>query len=303
MCLNDQRSEDKTGSKKISHPNHERKAMKLHTRFLPLMPGILLIILNPLSVEAEQPLIVAHRGLLQVAPENTLANFRACLELRLGFEFDVQRTKDGHLICIHDSTVDRTTNQTGKVSELTLAEVKQLDAGSWFDPRFAGEPVPTVEEVLQLVAAYRQHKILIAVDFKEIDVEQDVVRMAERLNVLNRLLFIGRTIQEPEVRANIKAISRKAQTAAVANNVSEFSAALAAPNATWVYVRYLPTKEEIKRVHRANKRAFIAGATVSGKVPKNWQHASNVGIDAILTDYPLALRATLKQKKQVATSK
>ncbi|WP_197993214.1 glycerophosphodiester phosphodiesterase [Gimesia aquarii] len=273
------------------------------SRFLTLLPGILLITLNPYFTEAEQPLIVAHRGLLQVAPENTLANFRACLELRLGFEFDVQRTKDGHLICIHDSTVDRTTNQTGKVSELTLAEVKQLDAGSWFDPRFAGEPVPTVEEVLQLVAAYRQHKILIAVDFKETDVEQDVVRMAERLNVLNRLLFIGRTIQEPKVRANIKVISNKAQTAAVANNASEFSSALAVPDADWIYVRYLPSKEEIERVHRANKRAFIAGATVSGKVPKNWQHASNVGIDAILTDYPLALRATLKQKKQVANSK
>ncbi|WP_144983214.1 glycerophosphodiester phosphodiesterase [Gimesia aquarii] len=277
--------------------------MKLHTRFLPLLPGILLITLNPYFAEAEQPLIVAHRGLLQVAPENTLANFRACLELRLGFEFDVQRTKDGHFVCIHDSTIDRTTNQTGKVSDLTLAEIKKLDAGSWFDPRFAGERVPTVEEVLQLVAAYRQHKILIAVDFKETDVEQDVVRIAERLNVLNRLLFIGRTIQEPKVRANIKVISSKAQTAAVANNASEFSAALAARNADWVYVRYLPSKEEIERVHRANKRAFIAGATVSGKVPKNWQDAASAGIDAILTDYPLALRATLKQKKQVANSK
>ena len=55
---------------------------------------------------AEPPLIVAHRGLLRHAPENTLANFRACFELRLGFEFDVERTKDGHLVCIHDSTAD-----------------------------------------------------------------------------------------------------------------------------------------------------------------------------------------------------
>ena len=63
---------------------------------------------------AEPPLIVAHRGLLLHAPENTLANFRACLELRLGFEFDVEKTKDGHLVCIHDGTVDRTANGTGK---------------------------------------------------------------------------------------------------------------------------------------------------------------------------------------------
>jgi glycerophosphoryl diester phosphodiesterase len=64
--------------------------------------------------ESSHPLIVAHRGLLHHAPENTLANFRACLELRLGFEFDVEQTKDGHLVCIHDGTVDRTTNGTGK---------------------------------------------------------------------------------------------------------------------------------------------------------------------------------------------
>ena len=75
------------------------------------------------AIAADPPLIVAHRGLLLHAPENTLANFRACLELRLGFEFNVARTKDGHLICIHDNTVDRTTNGEGKVSDFAeLAE-------------------------------------------------------------------------------------------------------------------------------------------------------------------------------------
>ena len=245
--------------------------------------------------EVRRPLIVAHRGLLQVAPENTLANFRACLELRLGFEFDVQRTKDGHLVCIHDTTVNRTTNGKGNVNDMTLAEVKLLDAGSWFDPQFSGEKVPTIEEVLQLAASYRQHEILLAVDFKDADVEQDVVRLAEKHKILNRLIFIGRTIQEPRVRANIKATSLKAETAAVANHAAEFPAALADTNADWVYVRYLPSKSEMKRVHQKGKRAFIAGATVSGNLPNNWQQVTMVGIDAILTDHPLLLRAMLKQ--------
>ena len=107
------------------------------------------------------PFIVAHRGLLRHAPENTLANFRACLELRIGFEVDVQRTKDGHLVCIHDDTVDRTTNGTGKVSDLTLAELKTLDAGSWFDPAFRGEQVPTLDEVFETLSRY-PHRVLIA---------------------------------------------------------------------------------------------------------------------------------------------
>lgn len=248
------------------------------------------------SATAEPPLIVAHRGLLHHAPEDTLANFRACLELRLGFEFDVRRTKDGHLVCIHDDTVDRTTNGTGSVSELTLEEVRRLDAGSWFDGKFAGQKVPTVEEVLQLVSEYRQHDILVAVDLKTEDVEQDVVQLAVKHKVLNRLLFIGTTISQPMVRERIRNASPKAHTAAVANNTDEFSAALAASNADRVYVRYLPSKEQVDAVHRSGKRVFIAGTTVvGGNLPKNWQHASDVGIDGILTDYPLALRAMLRQ--------
>jgi len=245
-----------------------------------------------------QPLIVAHRGLLRHAPENTLANFRACLELRIGFEFDVERSKDGHLVCIHDSTVDRTTNGTGKVSELTLAQIRGLDAGSWFAPTFAGEKVPTVNEVLGLVAEYRQHDFLIAVDLKSENVGPDVVRLAEKHEVLHRLLFIGRTITDANLREQIQETSSKARTAAVANDASEFPNALAARSADWVYVRYLPTKEEVEAVHRAKKQVFIAGSTVSGDVPENWQHCANVGIDAILTDYPLLLRTTLRELQQ-----
>ncbi|MFG0336221.1 MAG: glycerophosphodiester phosphodiesterase, partial [Maioricimonas sp. JB049] len=129
---------------------------------------------------APRPLVVAHRGLLRPAPENTLANLRASLELRIGFEFDVQRTRDGHLVCIHDATVDRTTDGSGSVAQLTLEQIRRLDAGSWFDPAFAGEPVPTIEEVLALIAEYRQHDVLIAVDLKTGDAGQDVVGLAQK---------------------------------------------------------------------------------------------------------------------------
>lgn len=247
---------------------------------------------NASAAEPVRPLIVAHRGLLRHSPENTLANFKACLELRLGFEFDVERAKDGHLVCIHDSTVDRTTNGTGKVADLPLEKLRQLDAGSWFDPRFAGERVPTVEEVLKLIAEHRQHDLLIAVDLKAENVGKDVVRLAEKHKVLNRLLFIGKTISESKVRDQIRGVSTQAHTAALANNADELPMAVAVPNADWVYVRYLPSPEQVAAVHRADKRVFIAGLTVSGNEPENWWHAAKVGIDAILTDYPLELRTS-----------
>lgn len=261
---------------------------------------VLLVALHgaALAESPAQPAIVAHRGLLRHAPENTLANFRACVELHLGFEFDVQRTKDGQLVCIHDDTVDRTTNGTGNVADLTADEIRQLDAGSWFDPKFAGQKVPTINEILKLIADHRDKELLFAVDLKSADVEQEVVRLAEQHQVLHRLLFIGRTISDAAVRKHIKTASTKAQTATVANNADEFAQALASPDCDAVYFRYLPAKEQLVAVRDAKKRSFIAGVTVSGNLPDNWQKAADVGIDAILTDHPLELRAMLRTLQQ-----
>lgn len=126
------------------------------------------------------------------------------------------------------------------------------------------------------------------------DIAADVVRLAEKHGVLDRLLFIGRTISEPQVRKEIMNASSDAHAAAVANNPDEFSRALGATNADWVYFRYLPPKEQIEAVHQAGKRAFIAGPTVAGDLPDNWRQAADVGINAILTDYPLRLSAMLR---------
>jgi glycerophosphoryl diester phosphodiesterase len=91
--------------------------------------------------------VIAHRGGADLAPENTMAAFRNALEIGVDWlEFDVQVTSDGELIVIHDETVDRTTNGSGEVGDLTLAEIRGLDAGN-------GEPPPTVQEVIALAKA------------------------------------------------------------------------------------------------------------------------------------------------------
>ena len=270
----------------------------MKTRFsLAILLGVLVA-----SSSAAEPLVVAHRGLLRHAPENTLANFRACLELRLGFEFDVQRSKDGVLVCIHDSTVDRTTSGKGKVSDLTWAELQALDAGSWFDDAFAGERVPTVNQVLDLIAEYRDRSVLVAVDLKDERVGREVAARAAQRRILHRLLFIGATISSPEVRRQIRAGSQLAATAAVTNNPQEFDAALAVPDATWVYFRYLPSQRQLDAVRQAKKQSFIAGATVAGDLPDNWRQAAQLGMDAILTDHPLRLKAVLRSATEDAGS-
>ncbi|MFK3905740.1 glycerophosphodiester phosphodiesterase [Bacillus safensis] len=119
----------------------------------------------PATVSAHENLLspdriltVAHRGASGYAPEHTLASYKLATKMNADYlELDLQMTKDGHLIVMHDETVDRTTNGTGWVKDLTLAEIKQLDAGTWFNEanpdrqnaNYIGQRVLTLDEVLR----------------------------------------------------------------------------------------------------------------------------------------------------------
>ena len=94
--------------------------------------------------------VAAHRGWSEKYPENTMIAYKKAAELGVDqIEIDVRVTKDGELVIIHDATVDRTTNGTGKVEDLTLAELRALDAGSWKGAEFAGQRIPTFAEFLE----------------------------------------------------------------------------------------------------------------------------------------------------------
>jgi glycerophosphoryl diester phosphodiesterase len=95
-------------------------------------------------------LMIAHRGASGFAPENTMAAFRKAVALGVTFiETDLQLSRDSRFVAIHDDTVNRTTNGQGAVHDMTLAELRKLDAGSWFGSEFAGERIPTLEEILE----------------------------------------------------------------------------------------------------------------------------------------------------------
>lgn len=253
-----------------------------------------------LAEEGSRPAVVAHRGLLLSAPENTLANFRACLELRLGFELDVRRSKDGHLVCVHDGTVDRTTDGQGQVTELTLKELKSLDAGSWFGPEFRGARIPTLDEVFALLAQYKSSPVLLAIDIKGDDdkIENGIVQSAVKHGVLDRLLMIGRAIDATAVRQRLQAADPHTHAACLANVPDELSAAIRDQHSDWVYVRYVPSRDEVTRAHKAGKRVFIAGTTVAGKQNENWRRAAASGVDAILTDYSTELARQLREDRK-----
>ena len=96
------------------------------------------------------PLIIAHRGHLSAAPENTLSAFQGALDAGAdGIELDVRLTRDGKLVVFHDRKLDRTSNGHGLVDHYTLAHIRSLDVGSWFSHQFKGEAAPTLDQVFE----------------------------------------------------------------------------------------------------------------------------------------------------------
>ena len=111
----------------------------------------------------DKPLNIGHRGASAAAPQNTLAAFRQAIEFGAdGVELDVHLSKDGAVVVIHDFTLDKTTDGTGRVSQKTLAQLKALDAGVKFSPQFAGERIPTLSQVFDAL----EGKLLVNVELK-----------------------------------------------------------------------------------------------------------------------------------------
>jgi glycerophosphoryl diester phosphodiesterase len=104
--------------------------------------------------------VIAHRGASGHAPEHTFAAYDRALAMGADYiEQDLQMTADGELVVLHDETLDRTTDGTGRVDAVTLAQVRTLDAGAWFAPEFAGERVPTLDDVLARYGAGARYYI------------------------------------------------------------------------------------------------------------------------------------------------
>jgi glycerophosphoryl diester phosphodiesterase len=260
-----------------------------------ILLGIALILFNtPLGFA--QPVPVAHRGLAGYAPENTRAAFQACLALRLGFELDIRRIRSGELVVIHDDSVNRTTDGQGQVADLSLKQLQGLDAGRWFHPDFAGERVPTLAQVFELCRHEKLEPRLIALDLKSFDesLATDLAKLVREFSLRDRVVCIGLAIKDPAVRKSLKAADPRLPVAVLAQTRDDLKSALDDPLADWVYVRFLPTSEQVAAARKAGKWIIAAGSQYSGRKVEHWQAAARAGVDAILTDYPLELRQATK---------
>lgn len=147
--------------------------------------------LRSLFTDLKRPVIFAHRGGSSYAPENTLTAFRQAVQHHAdAIELDAKLSADGKIVVMHDDTVDRTTNGTGRVKSLTLAELQTLDAGSKHPPHFKPETVPSLEQVFEEVG----RRIFINVELTNYtsptdDLAERVADLVKKFNLDERVMF------------------------------------------------------------------------------------------------------------------
>ena len=229
------------------------------------------------------PQLVAHRGLQAYAPENTVPAFRAALAVGLGIELDVLLTADHEVVIMHDNTVDRTTDGYGKVADLTLAQIKALDAGVKFHPAFAGTRVPLLKEVLDLARTESLHPTPIAVNLKQRDPEfiNRLTELIVEAGVAERCFLFDCPLAQAEA---IKAQARGVAVTAPAKDEAAFRAGLANPAVDSLWVYFIPTKALMDEARRADKEVHVTPFMDADGV-KAWRAIRAGGVTTFCTDH------------------
>ena len=173
----------------------------------------------------KKTLNIAHRGFSGQYPANTLIAYRKAVDVKADvIELDVLCSRDGEIVTIHDTNVDHTTNGTGRVGDLSLQELKTLDAGSWFSPRFKGEAIPTLRETFEALQA-TPVKFCIEIKGDTIEearyVAQQTVKIIEAYNLSQRCMFAS---FKPEALTVVQHLLPQVPTAFVPDKASTLSA-------------------------------------------------------------------------------
>jgi len=234
--------------------------------------------------------VIAHRAGRALSPENTLGAIRKAISLGVDYvELDIRATKDGQLVIMHDGSVDRTTNGHGAVKDLTLAEIRALDAGSKFDPKYAGEKVPTFEEVLKLCKG----KVCIYVDHKQAPTEQ-VLALIRKFGMEKRVVVYNgpRDLLEwKKIAPSIPVMPSLPDEYRRPGGIAEFEKLLPAEVLDGNLVEW--TKELVDQCHALGVKVYVDNLGPNDN-PDGFRKAIDMGVDGIQTDHPDMLVESLR---------
>jgi glycerophosphoryl diester phosphodiesterase len=242
-------------------------------------------LIGTLRLPGEPAFVAGHRGDRADAPENTMPAFEAAFAAGLDVvETDVQLTADGVPVLLHDPTVDRTTNGTGAIVDLTFAEVQKLDAGSWFSKEYTGTRIPQLAEFLDLLAATPHKRALL--ELKEFWTEDQIRGILSEIylrGVQGRVVFAGKDFTTiTNAGAAAPAIPRviiQRDLSADPVRLATFYGAIA--------IMTSPRSLELDPDAVADMHAAGLGVllyTLNSK--KRWGEATSYGVDGIVTDKP-----------------
>ncbi len=233
-----------------------------------------------------RPIIFAHRGDLSHAPENTLPSFQQALQKGAdGVELDAKLTSDGHVIVIHDPTLDRTTDGKGRVASITLDAIRKLDAGKWFDEKFTGTKVPLLEEVFEMVGRDK----MINIELTNYSTPRDglvikVCELIQRHNNHSQILFSSFFSSNLKIAAQtMPEIPRGllASPGLIGLWARSFGFMFGDYQALHPHISNT-SREQMQRAHRLKRRVHVWTANTPEKINqlKDW------GVDGIFTDDP-----------------
>jgi glycerophosphoryl diester phosphodiesterase len=241
--------------------------------------------------QAGRPLVVAHRGASGSAPENTLAAFReAMAHGARAIECDVHLSADGAVVVIHDATLERTTDGQGRVAEQRLTVLKTLDAGRWMAPAFAGERIPELSELLDLV----DERLLLFIELKAGD------RLAERVAAVLGARGGGNVVLlsfDPEQLVHVKRLLPGVPTMLLARREAQEAPA-------WIVDTAVAARAMVVGVERGGlDAAFVEAAHRAGLGVFAWtvnsveeaRRLAALGVDGLVTDHPARIEAALAQ--------
>jgi glycerophosphoryl diester phosphodiesterase len=154
------------------------------------------------NIKKSKIMITGHRGAAGLAPENTISAIKLGMKYADRIEIDVHQSKDKKIIVMHDKTVNRTTDGKGHIKNMTLGDIKSLDAGLWFSSKYIGEKVPTLEEVIDIVCPTKTLVIEIK-DHDYKDIESNIVDIILKKNVVDNVIIQSFSISVLDLVHNI----------------------------------------------------------------------------------------------------
>lgn len=215
-------------------------------------------------------------------PENTLAAFQRAIRLGCDYvEIDVRTTRDGKLVIMHDRTVDRTTNGSGAVNELTLAAIRKLDAGAKFSPLYRGEKVPTLDEVFELC----RRQINVYIDHKEAPIEA-ILRTIRRHRMEKQVVIYGgldRLKQWKQAAPHLPVMPSLPGEHRKPGGIAELKRILPLEALDGDMVSWTP--ELVQEAHREGVMVYVDNLGFTD-TPEGYRQSIEMGVDGIQTDYP-----------------